>query len=88
MINYCVNKPEDEMKINEFIWELRDLMEKHGVFLKVEENLDNHQVVTFTAYENIKDPDFNECLWFCEMIDMWPHEYDLLDNGEIVQVRS
>jgi len=86
MINYCVNKPEDEMEVNEFIWELRDLMEKHGVCLKVEENLDDKQVVTFSAYQNIRNPDFDECLWFCEITDMWPFEYELLDNGKIEKI--
>ena len=83
MINYCVNKPEDEMEVNEFLWELRALMEKHGVCRKGEENLDDKQVVTFSAYQNLRNPHVAECLWFCEITDMGPFAYALLDNGKI-----
>ena len=92
MINYCVNKPEDEQELNDFIWDLRELMEKHGVCLQAETtdftDGSSLPVATFYAYEDIKDPDFDEVLWFCEIHDMWPTEYDLADSGEIVQVRS
>ena len=85
MIDYVVNRPEDENKVNAFIWDLRDLMEKHGVAL---EAMDASAV--FTCYEdinNLEETDF-EVDWYCEIVDMWPTDYNLADNGKITKVNT
>ena len=70
----------DSEKINAFIRDLRDVMEKHNVWFDVMEcgmNVD-YPVLTFNCESDINDPENSETEWFCEMVDMWPQEYDLV----------
>ena len=88
MIDYVVNRPEDENKVNAFIWDLRDLMEKHGVALEAMD--DGKASAVFTCYEdinNLEESDF-EVDWYCEIVDMWPMHYNLADNGKITKVNT
>lgn len=65
-------------KINAFVKDLRDLLEKHNVWMDTTYggmNTDD-PVVTFTSEENLADPD-SEVNWFVEIVDMWPQEYNL-----------
>ena len=90
MINYVVNRPEDESKVNAFIWDLRDLMEKHGVALEAMDQGVGEVYAVFTCYEdinNLEETDF-EVDWFCEIVDMWPTDYNLADNGKIIKVNT
>jgi hypothetical protein len=62
-------------QINAFIKDLRDILEKHSVWMEsVDCGLEvNHHVVTFTSQEDINDAG-SDCNWFIEMVDMWPQE--------------
>ena len=90
MIDYVVNRPEDENKVNAFIWDLRDLMEKHGVALEAMDQGVGEVYAVFTCYEdinNLEETDF-EVDWYCEIVDMWPMHYNLADNRKITKVNT
>ena len=92
MIDYSVNSPEDENKVNAFIWDLRDLLEKHNVSLEAVDCAGEGDKIAamFTCYEdinNLVDTDY-EIDWFCEIVDMWPQEYNLASSGKIVKVST
>ena len=90
MIDYVVNRPEDESKVNAFIWDLRDLMARHGVSLEVMDYREEGATAVFTCYEdieNLEETDF-QVDWFCEIVDMWPQHYSLADNGKIIKVNT
>ena len=85
-------------KINAFVKDLRDVLEKHNVWM------DSGQcslavdgpVVTFTSEKDITDPE-GEVDWLIEMVDMWPqdyciakskHEIERIGGPEDGQIRS
>ena len=61
---------EDMEKVNDFIIDLQSLMDKHGVWMNVEQSADeDFPIVEFNHIANEKE----ETDWWIEMVDLWPH---------------
>lgn len=76
---------EDPKQVNDFIHALAELMQEHGVWMNVglasdsDSNDPRDMVVEFNALEDINDCE-SETKWFIELTDMWPDEYEIVDE--------
>lgn len=56
-------------EVNSFVSDLQALMEKHGVWMNAEQDVDeDYPVVEFLHIANEND----ETDWWVEMVDLWP----------------
>jgi len=60
---------EDMQDVNSFVVDLQSLLEKHDVWMNVEESADDDfHVVEFNHNGSDEETD-----WWVEMIDLWPN---------------
>tara|TARA_Y100000114_G_scaffold6269_1_gene5065 strand:+ start:547 stop:783 length:237 start_codon:yes stop_codon:yes gene_type:complete len=60
---------EHMTEVNSFVSDLQALMEKHGVWMNAEQDVDeDYPVVEFLHIANEND----ETDWWVEMVDLWP----------------